>query len=99
MKGFEEIIQKVSAEQDLAGTQLAEEDLEEKVRQELAAQLAAHYLTEDHLTKEELEELRDEIWRQEQGHIILDGFWTNPEFIFRRQWAVMNGEWPKKENK
>ena len=95
MKGFEEIIQKVSAEQDLAGTQLTEEELDEKVRQELAA----HYLTEDHLTKEELEELREEVRYREQGGEMLDVFWANPEFIVARQWAVMNGEWPKKENK
>lgn len=92
-------IRKASTKHGSDEPQLTKEELEEKVSQELAAQLAAHYLTEDHLTKEELEELRDEIRRQEQGHIILDGFWTNPEFIFRRQWAVMNGEWPKKENK
>ena len=75
--------------------QLTEEELDEKVRQELAA----HYLTEDHLTKEELEELREEVRYREQGGEMLDGFWANPEFIVARQWAVMNGEWPKKENK
>ncbi len=77
--GKKEKIQKVSAEQDLVVTQLTEEDLDERVRQELAA----HYLTENDLTKEELEELREEVRCREQGGEMLDGFWTNFEVIFR----------------
>lgn len=87
-------IRKASAKHVLDRPQLTEEEIEEKLRQELAD----HHLTEDHLTKEELEELREEIKIRVDGR-FLDGFWTNPEFFFRRQWAVMNGEWPKKEDK
>lgn len=88
-------IRKASVKHGLDRPQLTEEELEEKVRQELAD----HYLTKDHLTKEELEELREEVRYREQGGEMLDGFWANPEFIVARQVAVMNGEWPKKEDK
>lgn len=80
-------IRRASTKHGLDRPQLTEEELEEKVRQELAA----HYLAEDHLTKEELDELREEVRYREQGGMMLDGFWTNPEFIFRRQCAVMRG--------
>jgi hypothetical protein len=55
--------------------------MEEKVRQVLAE----HGLTESQLTKEELEELKEEIKEMEQGRFVLDGVLHNPELYYRRK--------------
>lgn len=46
--------------------------------------LKEHGLTKSDLTKEELEELEDEIRKEENGVITLDGVFSNPEIFYRK---------------
>lgn len=41
-------------------------------------------LTIDDLTQEELEELKEEIKRRDNGDMILDGVLSNPAILYRR---------------
>lgn len=54
--------------------------MEDKVRKALAE----YNLTEDDLTKEELEELKEEIKAKEQGACILDGVFSNVSLFYRK---------------
>lgn len=55
--------------------------MEEKVRKVLAE----HGLTESQLTKEELEELKEEIKAKEQGLVVLDSVLDNPSLFYRQK--------------
>lgn len=54
--------------------------MEEKIKKVLSK----HGLTVDLLTKEEIEQLKEEIKIKEQGGEILDGLFSNPFIIYRR---------------
>lgn len=55
--------------------------MEEKIKKELAK----HGLTENMLTREELEELKEEIIARDKGLMILDGVLSNPDLLYRRK--------------
>lgn len=55
--------------------------LEDKVKQ----RLEECGLTESQLTKEELDELKEEIKAEEEGYSVLDGVLSNPELFFRKK--------------
>lgn len=55
--------------------------MEEKIKK----LLEEHGLTESQLTKEELEELKEEIKAREQGFEVLDGVLHNPELYYRQK--------------
>lgn len=42
-------------------------------------------LTIDDLTQEEIEELKEEIKRRDNGDMILDGFFSNPSLLYRKR--------------
>lgn len=47
--------------------------------------LAKYGLTIDDLTQEELEELKEEIKRRDNGDMILDGFFSNSSLFYRKR--------------
>jgi hypothetical protein len=55
--------------------------MENKIRQ----QLEEYGLTENQLTKEELEKLKGEIEAKEQGLEVLDGVLDNPSLYYRNR--------------
>lgn len=55
--------------------------MEDKIKQVLEK----HGLTENQLTKEELEELKEEIKAREQGLEVLDGVLHNPSLYYRKR--------------
>lgn len=55
--------------------------MEDKVKQILEE----YGLTESQLTKEELDELKEEIKANEEGYLILDGVLSNPELFYRKR--------------
>ena len=61
-------------------------DMEEKIQKELER----YCLDGIQLTEEETEALKDEIRRQEQGHLMLDGILTDPKFL-KRKWDLVFG--------
>lgn len=54
--------------------------MEEKIKKVLSK----HGLTVDLLTKEEIEQLKEEIKIKEQRGKILDGLFSDPSIIYRR---------------
>lgn len=57
------------------------ENMEDKVKKALEE----YGLTEDQLTKEELEELKEEIRIKESGRMILDSVLDNPALYYRKR--------------
>lgn len=55
--------------------------MEDKVKQ----RLEECGLTESQLTKEEFDELKEEIKAEEKGYSVLDGVLSNPELFFRKK--------------
>lgn len=55
--------------------------MKDKVKQ----MLEDYGLTESQLTKEELDELKEEIKAKEEGLMVLDSVLDNPELFYRRK--------------
>lgn len=55
--------------------------MEDKVKQ----MLEDYGLTENQLTKEELDKLKEEIKAKEEGRMVLDSVLDNPELFYRKK--------------
>lgn len=60
------------------------DNMKNKIDETIKEKLEFYGLTEEDLTAEEMEELREEVETELEGGMILDGVLFNPEILYRK---------------